>query len=163
MKAKNVGGREASIKNARNTCIVMGEEERTVIDARKGDQSISEFVRDSIRIRGDSSDNLLIREVQELKEENLQIRHELDTYRQKEATQTKIRHELDTYRQKEATQTKIQTETLADLGAAYAHYLEQTNPTEHYRNNWIDGRCKIAGILPIEFLAYVENYRVIQK
>jgi hypothetical protein len=143
MKAKNVGGREPFLENPRTTCIVLSEDERDVIEDRKGDQSISEFVRDSIRIRGDSSDNLLIRELQELKEENLQIRHELDSYRQKETTQTKIR-----------------ADTLADMGVAYATYLKQTRPTEHYRNNWIDGRCKSAGILPFEFLAYVENMAI---
>lgn len=145
MKAKNVGGREPIIKNARNTCIVMGEEERDVIEDRKGDQSISEFVRDSIKLRGTPSDNLLIKEIRGLKEEAL-----------------KKERELDSYRRKEATMAKLQTETLADMGVAYAEYLKQTNPTEHYRNNWIDGRCKSAGISPIEFLAYVAD-RVIQK
>ena len=146
MKAKNVGGRESFLENARTACVVLSEEERAVIEDKKGDQSISEFIRDSIKLRGALSDNLLIQEIRELKDETL-----------------KMERELDSYRQKEATATKIQTETLADLGVAYTNYLKQTNPTEHYRNNWVDGRCKSAGISPIEFLAYVEDRVVVDN
>jgi len=145
MKAKNVGGRAPFLENARTTCVVLSEEERAVIEDKKGDQGISEFIRNSIKLRGAHSDNLLIQEIRELREEAL-----------------KMKCELDSYKRKETVQTKIRADTIADMGAAYASYLEQTNPTEHYRNNWIDGRCKSAGISPIEFLAYVED-RIIQK
>ena len=146
MKAKNVGGRESFLENARTACVVLSEEERAVIEDKKGDQSISEFIRDSIKLRGALSDNLLIQEIRELKDETL-----------------KMERELDSFRQKEAIVAKMQTETLADLGVAYMNYLKQTHPTEHYRNNWIDGRCKSAGISSIEFLVYVDNQEAINN
>lgn len=145
MKAKNVGGRESFLENARTACVVLSEEERTVIEDRKGNQSISEFVRDSIKLRGNRSDNLLIEEIRDLKEANLQMVHELESYKRKETITSTIK-----------------AGTLADMSVAYGDYLKQSTPTEHFRNNWISGRCKDSGVSPIEFLTYVEN-RAIQK
>ena len=139
MKTKNVGGRESFLENARTACVVLSAKERTVIEDRKGDQSISEFVRDSIKLRGTKSDNLLIQEIRELKEMNLQMVHELESYRRKEVITSTIRED-----------------TLADMSVAYVDYLKHSSPSEHYRNNWISGRCKDSGVSPIEFLAYVE-------
>lgn len=140
-----VGGKEKVLSNASAACIILAKEQREVIAERKGKLNISEFVREAIMACDiDTKDKAKV-EIEKLKKKNEFLRGELKAYKQKETVQTKIR-----------------TETLADLGVAYAHYLEQTNPREHYRNNWIDGRCKSAGISPIDFLAYIED-REIQK
>ena len=139
----NVGGRIPTLKNAKTMCIVMEEDQRLIIADKRGDSSISEFIRDAIMLRDSESDNPLIRENRKLKDKNI-----------------RLAHELESFKRKETVMTKIQTETLTDMGTAYANYLKDTKPTEHYRNNWIDGRCKSAGISPIEFLAFVEDMKI---
>ena len=140
-----VGGREKVLSNASPACIILAEEQREVIAERKGELNISEFVREAIMACDIDTEDKARAEIEELKKQNESLRGELKAFRRKETAITKIR-----------------TETLADMGAAYASYLEQINPTEIYRNNWIAGRCKNAGISPIEFLAFVED-KVIQK
>ena len=114
-----------------------------IVEREKEGASFSSYIRTLIREQGQQSNT-------KDKEETIALQKEL----------RKIKADLEVYKRKEAAITKIQTETLVDMGAAYANYLKQTNPTEHYRNNWIDGRCKSAGISPIEFLAFVGDMKI---
>jgi hypothetical protein len=111
-----------------------------IVEREKEGVSFSSYIRSLIREQVQRSNK-------NQKEETITLQKEL----------RKIKADLDVYKRKEAAVTKIRADTLADLGVAYMNYLKQTHPTEHYRNNWINGRCKSAGISSIDFLAYVGN------
>ena len=134
-----VGGKEKVLVNASPACIILAEEQREIIAERKGEKNISEFVREAIMACDVDTEDKTRVEMEKLKRENEFLKGELKSYRRKEVITSTIRDD-----------------TLADMSVAYADYLKQINPTEHYRNNWISGRCKDSGVSPIDFLAYVE-------
>ena len=133
------------MEDAKIISLALDRTDLEIVEREKDGVSFSSYIRSLIREQVQRSDP-------KQKEETIILQKEL----------RKAKADLEVYKRKETVQTKIRADTIADMGAAYASYLKQTNPTEHYRNNWIDGRCKSAGISPIEFLAYVED-RIIQK
>jgi hypothetical protein len=123
---RNVGGREAFLKNARQMSIVMGEEERDVISTKKGDQSISEFVRDSIRMRSGGMASTLEGEVLMLREK---VNEQL--------------HELERYKSKEDVITQEHKNDVNDILENFTGYISMNpNVTPTQQRNWLSSRCK---------------------
>ena len=131
---RNVGGREAVLKNARQMSIVMGDDERDVITKLKGDSSISEFVRDSILMRVPKGDQ---DEVLKLRETVIRQTHELETYKKDEHILTKEREEIAAYiaRDFELYKSKVKV---------------AENPV--VRQRWLASRCKDTGVTPSDIL-----------
>lgn len=48
---KDVGGREAILVNAGTSCIVLSENERKIIAEKKGNMSMSAYIRECIQLR----------------------------------------------------------------------------------------------------------------
>jgi hypothetical protein len=128
------------MEDAKIISLALDRTDLEIVEREKEGASFSSYIRSLIR-----------EQVQQLnpkeKDETIALQKEL----------RKTKADLEAYKRKEIVMTKIRADTLADLGVAYTNYLKQTHPTEHYRNNWITGRCKSAGISSIDFLAYVET------
>ena len=138
MKARDLGGREAILKNARAMCINLGEDEREVVSELRGKQGISEFIRESILLR--SPRNLEDGEMRELKEENLRMKTELESYRAKNAKITKEKHD-----------------TMAYIAQGYGLYRDSNRRSDDpvARQDWLTSRCKGSGVTATEMTSYL--------
>jgi len=132
----DLGGREAFIKNARQTCVVLGDEERRIIKEQKGDAGASGFIRD-----------LILNSVILGNGENAGIQQEL-----KEA-----KAKIATFEKKEKAVSKEKEEAMAYIAKGLELYKNEderraSNPETCRR--WIDARCKGSGISASDFLNY---------
>ena len=141
----NAAGRIPTLKNAKSMCIVMEEDQREIIADKKGDSSASGFIRDSIMLRDAQSDNLLIQELRDLKEENIRLKRELES--------SKHRDEVIEKKKEEIMLSMIQK---------YEIFLKSGGRPKTPENchNWISGNCKSNGISQVEFLAYTEDLKL---
>jgi hypothetical protein len=142
-----LGGREPIIKNARQTCVILGEEERNAIAELKGDSSISEFIRNSIMMRHTQSESSSD-DLKRLKEENIRMSLELRKIKRKEKVTTKD-HENN----------------LLLLAQGFQLYLENNKRSENpiARRDWINTRCKGTDVTPTDFIVYIEEKGLISK
>lgn len=138
-----LGGRESIIKNARQACIILGEEERNTIAEQKGDSSISEFIRDSIMMRAPDSKVLSDQtEIKELREENIQMLHELERYKAKEHTITKEKEDAMAYISQGFELYNANSKRSQDPGA---------------RQSWVASRAKSSGLVTTaEVISHLE-------
>jgi predicted RNase H-like nuclease (RuvC/YqgF family) len=139
----SLGGREATIKNARQTCIILGEDEREIIEELKGEGSISECIRDSIKMRSPKHDvTSNQKEIRELKEENTQLIHELERYKRNEHTLTQEREEVAAYIAHDFERYKVNTKRAED---------------PIVRHRWLASRCRDTGLAPTDIITYISN------
>lgn len=137
---RNVGGRVTTIVGSKTCNIVLGQEQRDIIKEKKGDSSMSSFIRDCIDLRFSSKEGTEQEEVKQLKE--------------KLSKQAK---QLKQYEQGEQRRQKVNEEQLAYISKRYQEW-EQTSGlvNNHSRFNWAQGCVKGLPISAEDALSYLQ-------
>lgn len=136
-------GRPKELEEAKMTPVILDRETREIIEQKKGDRSVSAFIRDSIRFRlPGSTDSTDRNELKKLREENKGLLHELDSYKTKEKAITKERQDV-----------------LAYIAQGFKLY-KQKNPRSDDPSachSWLSSRCKDSGVTPADVLYFLSD------
>jgi len=138
---KNVGGREAFLKDGKPSCIMLERTQRKIIKDLKGDLSMAEFVRMAIDRMGNDitrtdTDNRIFKLEEKLREQSVEIAK---------------------WEKQEAKRIKVDAEQLAYITKSYIDW-ETTSGlvNNHSRFYWAQACTKGLKIGPEEALAYLQ-------
>jgi len=143
--ARNVGGREAILEDSKSYNIVLERKQRAVILEKKGDSSISEYIRECIDMRNSTEattgDDQTANVILTLKEEILALKKENDQFRHEQQKRTKV--------------NKEQREYLVD---SYKKWAATTGAnTQNSRYCWMQSQVKGLPISTEEALSYLQG------
>ena len=123
--------------------VMLDRRTREIVEREKGDLGISGFIRDAIQMRDPKYAGISNqKEMQELKERNVQMAHELEQYKRRELAITKEKKQAMAY-------------IMEGLELYKAEDPRRKENPEICRQ-WISARCKDSGVTPAEFSAFAE-------
>ena len=139
-------GRPRILEEAKMVPVMLDRRTREIVEKGKGDLGVSGFIRDSIQMRDPKFDGTSSRkEMQELKEKNVKMAHELERYKQRDQTITQEKEQTMAYIMKGLELYKAEDP------------IRSENP--EICRQWIFARCKDSGVTPAEFSAFAELYQ----